>query len=222
MILKNFYTHKILILLAFLCNLFSMANADVMPYYVHNINTNTIGVYQAPNGIRVFKEPNENSKLLFEVNWNEKNYDCSDLSASNLFVVFLPKKNLAFLSIVDENDNEDWVQISYNQNGIKTGWIKKDDPYRFMNWRSFFNLYGRKYGLYYMKDAPDESKIIYGSTSEEAKSIGKLTLPQKLKLTNVSGNWLLIIGFDIDRIQKIGWIKWRNLSGEIFLFPDIK
>lgn len=213
---------KLLIILISIFSFILPANADVMPYYVNNINTNSIGVYQAPNNIRVFKEPNENSKLLFEVNWDENNYSCSDISASNLFVVFLPKRDLAFLSIVDENDNEDWAQISYNKNGIKTGWVKIDDPYRFMNWRSFFNIYGRKYGLYYMKDAPDEAKIIYGSNSEGAKSIAKLTLPQKLKLTNISGNWLLVIGFDVDRLQKIGWIKWRNISGEIYLFPDIK
>lgn len=200
----------------------SSVNADVMPYYVNNINPNSIGVYQAFNNIKVYKEPNENSKLLLNIYWDDKTYNCADISVSNLFVVFLPKKNLAFLTVVDENDNEDWIQIAYNDKGLKTGWVKKDDPYRFMNWRTFFNLYGRKYGLYYMKDALPDYKIIYGSTNEDAKSIGKITYPQTLKLTGVSGNWFLIIAYDVDKYQKIGWIKWRNISGEIYLFPDIK
>ena len=73
-----------------------------------------------------------------------------------------------------------------------------------------------------MKDAPEETKIIHSNNVEDSQQIGKITLPQTLKLTTVKGNWLLIIAFDIDKMQKIGWIKWRNISGEIYLFPDIK
>lgn len=213
---------KFLLLLVMIITLILPAKADVMPYYVKNISSNSIGVYQAPNNLKIYSEPNENSKILLNVIWDENNYNCTNVSAGNLFVVFLPKRDLAFLTVVDENDSEDWVQISYNQNGIKTGWVKKDDDFRFMNWRSFINIYGRKYGLYYLKDAPDPSKIMYGTAADDAKSIGKITLPQNMKLTSVSGNWALVIIYDVDRTQKIGWIKWRNISGEIYLFPDIK
>lgn len=213
---------KLLTVLACIFCLILPAKADVMPYYVNSINTNSIGVYQATNNIKIYKEPNENSKLLFDISWTAGSFNCPDISASNLFAVFLPKKDLAFLFVVDENDNEDWYQVSFNKNGTQTGWIKKDDDYRFLNWRTFFNLYGRKYGLYYMKDAPDESKVIYGNNADDAKSIGKITLAQNVTLTSVRGNWLLIIAYDVDRAQKIGWIKWRSLSGEIYLFPNIK
>ncbi len=213
---------KLLIILAFLISIILPAKADVMPYYVNSINTNSIGVYQATSNIKIYKEPNENSKLLLDVTWDAENFNSKDISASNLFAVFIPKKDLAFLFVVDENDNEDWYQVSYNQNGAKLGWIKKDDEYRFFNWRTFFNLYGRKYGLYYMKDAPSDSKVIYGTNADDSQSIGKITLPQKVNLTSVRGNWLLIVAYDIDRAQKIGWIKWRSLAGEIYLFPNIK
>lgn len=213
---------KLLLVLAFLFFINLPVNADVMPYYVNNINPNSIGVYQADKVIKIYKEPNLKSPVLLEVNWDSANFNCSDVSASNLFVVFLQKKELAFLTVIDENEGEDWVQVAYNKNGSKTGWLKKDDEFRFMNWRTFFNLYGRKYGLYYFKDAAPESKLIYGSPVDDAKEIGKITLIQNLKLTNVSGNWILVIAFDIDKMQKIGWIKWRNLSGNIYLFPDIK
>lgn len=198
------------------------AKADIMPYYTNSINSNSIGVYQADKNIQIYKEPNINSKILLDVNWDNQNFSSTEISAGNLFVIYIPKKELAFLTVIDENDDEDWVQVSYNKNGLQNGWIKKDDAFRFMSWRTFFNLYGRKYGLYYMKDAPEESKLIYGSTSADAKSIGKIILPQILKLTSVSGNWLLITAFDVDHTPKIGWIKWRNLSGEIYLFPAIK
>lgn len=199
--------------------MFLCANADVMPYYVNNINPNSIGVYQADNNIKIYKEPNTNSKLLLNVTWDGKSYNCADVSASNLFVVFLPKKDLAFLTVVDENDNQDWVEVSYSN---QVGWVKKDDDFKFMSWRTFFNLYGRKYGLYYMKDAPSDCKKIYGSNVEGAQEIAKITFPQNVQLTSVKGNWLLVVALDVDRTEKIGWLKWRNISGEIYLFPDIK
>lgn len=210
---------KFLIILTFIFSLFLPAKADVMPYYVNNIDSNSIGVYQASNNIKVYQEPNENSKLLLSASWDKKTYNCPNVSVSNLFVVFLPQKDLAFLMVTDET--EEWVQVVYNRNGNQKGWIKKDDDYKFLNWRIFFNLYGRKYGVYYLKDAPDETKIMYGSNTEDGKQISKINLAQNIKLTTVKGNWLLVSAFDMDKIQKIGWIKWRNTDGEIYLFPDI-
>lgn len=195
-------------------------NADVMPYYVNNIDSNSIGVYQASNCIKVYQEPNENSKLLLDVFWDRKTFNSPNVSASNLFVVFLPLKELAFLTVTDET--EAWVQVVYNRNGSQKGWVKKDDDYKFLNWRIFFNLYGRKYGVYYLKDAPDSTKIMYGSNTDDGKQISRINLPQNVKLTTVKGNWLLASAFDMDKIQKIGWIKWRSINGEIYLFPDIK
>ena len=213
---------KILVILTLLFTLILPANADVMPYYVNNINSNSIGVYQAANNIKIYKEPNENSPLLLNVVWDSKTFNCSEVSASNLFVAFLPKKDLAFLTVVDENDNQDWVQVAYNQNGMKNGWVKKEDEFKFMSWRTFFNWYGRKYGLYYLKDAPESSRSILGTNTEESKAIGKINVPQSINLTSVKGNWLLINAYDMDKVTKIGWIQWRNTSGEIYLFPDIK
>lgn len=213
---------KFLVILAFLIGFISPAKADVMPHYVNNINPNSIGVYQASNDIKIYKEPNINSELLFEADWNTTSYSCADVSASNLFAIYLPKKDLAFLTVIDENDNGDWAQIAYNSGGAKKGWVKKDDDYRFMTWRTFFNIYGRKYGLYYMKDAPEEVKVILSNGSEEAQQLGHIMYSQNVKLTAVKGNWLLVVAMDVDRTQKIGWIKWRSISGEIYLFPDIK
>ncbi len=213
---------KFLFILAFFICAILPVNADVMPYYVNNINPNSIGVYQASSVVNVYKEPNEKSTLLFSALWDNKSFSCPQVSASNLFVVFLPKKELAFLTVTDENDSGDWLQISYIQDGIKHGWIKKDDEFKYMNWRVFFNMYGRKYGMYYFKDAPEETKTIWSNNAEDAQNIGKITYPRSIKLTTVRGNWILVIALDVDRSQKIGWIKWRDISGAVYLFPDIK
>ncbi|HNW26452.1 MAG TPA: hypothetical protein PLG15_04710 [Candidatus Gastranaerophilaceae bacterium] len=210
---------KFLILLALIFGI-TATNADVMPYYVNNINSNSIGVYQASHEIKIYKEPNEKSPLLLSVTWDSKNFNSPDISASNLFVVFLPKKDLAFFLVTDENEN--WVQVIFNRNNSQTGWIKKDDELKFLNWRTFFNNYGRKYGVYYLKDAPEESKTIYSSSDNNGQVLGRIKLPEVIKLTTTKGNWILISVYDIEKIQKIGWIQWRNTNGEIHLFPAIK
>ena len=211
---------KFFLILAFVFGLSIPAMADVMPYYVNNIDYNSIGVYQASNNIRVFQEPNEHSKLLLDVSWDKKTFNSPNVSASNLFVVFLPARELAFLTVIDEN--EDWVQVVYNRNGNLKGWVKKDDEYKFLNWRIFFNLYGRKYGVYYLKDAPDSSKIMYGTNAEDAKPISKVNVVQTINLSTVKGNWLMASAFDMDKVTKIGWVKWRSANGELYLFPAIK
>lgn len=215
---------KILFVFIFLFGLFLQANlpanAGVMPCYVSNINTNSIGVYQASSSFKVYQEPNENSPLLLDVFWDANNFICPEVSASNLFIVFIPRKELAFLTVVDET--EDWVQISFIKNGIKTGWVKKDDENKFQNWRTFLNLYGRKYGFYYMKDAPEFTKTLYSGNSDDAQKIGQINKPEILNMTAVKGNWVLLNAYDIDRLVKIGWVKWRNTNGEIYLFPAIK
>lgn len=211
---------RLLILIAFLLGLTSYANADVMPYYVNNINTDSIGVYQASHDVKIYKEANENSRLLLNMYWDEKTFECPDVSASNLFIVYLPKKDLAFLVVTDET--EEWVQVVYNRSNGARGWLKKDDVYKFMNWRMFFNMYGRRYGVYYLKDAPEESKVLNSANAESSQNIGMINIAQKINLTTAKGNWLLVTAFDMDKTQKIGWIKWRDISGEIFLFPDIK
>lgn len=198
------------------------AKADVMPYYVSSINSNTIGVYQVSHEIKIYKEPNEQSPMAVNVYWDSKNYECINTASSNLFVVFLPEKDLGFIQVLDESEDETWVKVLYDRNSNKTGWIKKEDDFRFLPWRIFFSWYGHKYGLYYMKDAPDNTKSMFGSTEDNAKEIGRVTVPDKVNVTSIRGNWALVNAYDVDRLTKIGWIKWRDINGEIYLFPNIK
>ena len=194
--------------------------ADIMPYSVNDINPKSIGVYQAENSFKIYKEPNLNSDVIADIYWNEKGVTTPAVTGYDLFIAFYPKKNLAFLTVMDESDDMEWVKVLYKKNLY--GWVKIEDPYRYNNWRSFFGNYGRKYGVSYLKGTPESSKNLYGSFDENSKLITSVKLAKGIKLTNISGNWVLVIVYDIDNSQKIGWLKWRTKDGEIFLFPAIK
>ena len=139
---------------------------------------------------------------------------------SDLFVVFIPSKELGYAAVTDETDG--WIEIIYNNRTGETGWIKKDDPYKFLTWLNFYNTYGRKYGLYILKGAPDEVKNIRSGNDEMSQLLSEINMPTKIKLNAIRGNWALISVLDFDREPKTGYIRWRGDDGIRYLFPDIK
>jgi SH3-like domain-containing protein len=194
--------------------------ADVVPKYVSIVQTNTLGIYQAPNEIVLYNEPDESSNIIHSISWIGSQIFPNTVKPENLFVVYLPNKNLGMLAVSDET--EDWVQVIYNNTTGTKGWIKKDDPYRFMTWVMFYNMYGKKYGLNLMKEAPAEAKDIHVSTDDKSKIVATINMPQKINLTAIRGNWALVSVYDIDKTPKTGYVKWRSDKGVKYYFPAMK
>lgn len=193
---------------------------DIVPQFVSMVYTNTLGLYQAPNEIVLYQEPDETSPVVDTIKWNNDTIDPNTVNAQDLFVVYLPGKNLGFLAVTDENEN--WVQVVYNNSTGDMGWIKKDDPFRFLTWTNFYNIYGRKYGLKMLSGTGDDVKNIHVATDEYSKVIGTVNMPQKINLHAIKGNWALVSVYDIDRRSKTGYIRWRSDEGVKYFFPDIQ
>lgn len=193
---------------------------NIVPDYVSIENTSTFGLYQAPNEIIIYKEPEESSNLVHSISWIGSQITPEAAKPENLFVVYMPEKNLAFLAVTDET--EDWVEVIYNNDTGARGWIKKDDPYRFMTWVMFYNMYGRKYGLKLLKESPEEAKNLHSSTEENSQIVGTINMPQKINLTAIRGNWALVSVYDLDKIPKTGYVRWKGNDGVKYYFPDIK
>ena len=200
--------------------LFSYGAEKIVPEYMCVEFNNTFGLYQAPNEIIIYKEPSESSNIINNISWIGSKIYPETVKAKDFFVVYLPEKNFGLLATTDET--EDWVEIIYNNRTGEKGWIKKDDPYRFMTWVMFYNMYGRKYGLKLLKESPEEAKDLHTSTEDNSKIVGTVNMPQKINLTAIKGNWALVSVFDIDRVPKTGYIRWRSNSGIKYYFPDIK
>lgn len=194
--------------------------ADVVPQYVSIQQTNTLGLYQAPNEIMLYKEPSEASTLVHSISWIGEKIFPESVRPQDLFVVYVPSKNLAYLAVTDET--EDWVQIIYNNSTCAKGWIKKDDPYRFSTWVMFYNMYGKKYGLNLLKEAPDSAKDLHVATDDKSQIVGTINMPKKINLNLVRGNWALVSVMDIDRTPKTGYVRWRSDKGVKYYFPAIK
>lgn len=212
---------KFLLILSILLMLpLSAYSADVVPQYVSIQQTNTLGLYQAPNEIMLYKEPSEASTLVHSISWIGEKIFPESVRPQDLFVVYVPSKNLAYLAVTDET--EDWVQVIYNNSTGAKGWIKNDDPYRFSTWVMFYNMYGKKYGLNLLKEAPESAKDLHVATDDKSQIVGTINMPKKINLNLVRGNWALVSVMDIDRTPKTGYVRWRSDKGVKYYFPAIK
>lgn len=194
--------------------------ADVLPKYSTNLHTKTYGFYQVDKLIVLHEKTDENSKIVKTISWTKEKLMPEDLSYDDVFTVFIPSKELALMAVEDET--EDWVKLIYDNKNNKSGWMKKDDPYKFMTWINLYNSYGRKYGLKVLKDAPDFVNALHSSPDDTSQVVSRLNHPEFIKLNVIRGNWALVTVVDIDRTPKTGYIRWRSDEGVKYLFPAIK
>lgn len=191
--------------------------ADVMPFYVNSIPKDAIGMYQTGENITILSEPEANSKTIKTFDFSYKPETMPD----GMFAVLLNEKKLGFLYVSDIGD-DGWVEVIYDKHTGARGWVLTEDRFQFLPWLTFYNMYGRKYGLRLFKDTPDEIEVLHAKSEDLSQNIGKLNFVKQIKLTAIRGNWALVSVFDIDKTPKTGYLRWRSNEGVIYAFPNIK
>lgn len=204
--------------LLILCMMFMLpVFADVMPFYVNSIPKDAIGMYQTGENITIYSEPEANSKAIKSFNFSYK----AETMPDGIFALLLNEKKLGFLYVSDIGD-DGWVEVIYDKFTGARGWVLTEDRFQFLPWLSFYNMYGRKYGLRLFKDTPDEIEVLRSKSEETSQNVAKLNYVKQIKLTAVRGNWALVSVFDIDKTPKTGYLRWRSDEGVIYAFPNIK
>lgn len=191
--------------------------ADTMPFYTDSIPKDAIGMYQTGENITIFSHPEANSHVLktFQFSYNP------ETMPDGVFALLLNEKKLGFLYVSDIGD-DGWVEVIYNRQTGARGWVQTEDRFQFLPWLSFYNMYGRKYGLRLLKDTPDEIEVLHAKSEDLSQNIGKLRYVKQIRLTAIRGNWALVSVVDIDQTPKTGYLRWRSNDGVIYAFPNIK
>lgn len=191
--------------------------ADTMPFYMDSIPQNTLGLYQTDKELILMSHPESNSEIIKKM---EFSYN-SETMPDNVFALLLNEKQLGFLYVSDIGD-EGWVQVIYDKRTGAKGWVQTLDRMQFLPWLNFYNLYGRKYGLRLLKDTPNEIETLHAKPEDNSQTVSKLNYIKQIKLTVIRGNWALVSVFDLDKIPKTGYLRWRSDDGKIYAFPNIK
>ncbi len=192
--------------------------ADIVPVRVTDVPVGVLGVYQPTNLLKVFEKPDSKSNVLFQKKWSYVTVSETDY-AYNLFAVLKDKKDLSFVYATDMD--EDYVKVVYDKSKNLQGWAYKEDEFQFLPWITFYNMYGRKYGLKILKDAPDFVYDVHSRSDNDSQVIGKITRPKEIRLTAVQGNWVLVTVLNLGDKVSTGFVRWRGDNGEIYLFPNI-
>ena len=188
--------------------------ADTMPFYMNSIPKNAIGMYQTGENITLYSNPEANSAVIKKLDFSYNPETMPD----NVFAVLLNEKKLGFLYVSDIGD-DGWVEVIYDKITGAKGWVQTEDRFQFL---SFYNMYGRKYGLRILKDAPDEIETLHAKSEDLSQNVATLRFVKQIKLTVIRGNWALVSVVDIDKTPKTGYMKWRGTDGTIYAFPNIK
>lgn len=192
---------------------------DVIPTYSTTLHTKTYGFYQVSKLIVLHESPDENSKIVQTISWTKDKIMPENTNYEDVFSLFIGSKELALMAVEDET--EDWVKLIYDNKNNKSGWMKKDDPYKFMTWINFYNAYGKKYGLKILKDAPEGIEALHSQPEDKSQVVARINHAEYIKLNVIRGNWALVTVVDLDRTPKTGYIRWRSDDGIKYLFPAI-
>ena len=201
------------------------ANADVTPQYLSSVAHFGIGIAQNGKNIKIYENPNTSSKIKAQISWDETgNLKCKNTKmnceAQEIFIGFAPSNNVALFSVEDEND--EWINVCYNQKYRLFGWIKKDENTKYLSWGEFLINYGKKYGMYLFRDVPKEYKILYASPNNGSPSVDSFFLATHINPWLIRGNWILVKVENYDDKQKTGWLRFRGEDGRFFGFVNLK
>ena len=191
--------------------------ADTMPFYVNSIPKGMLGLYQTDKELTLYSHPDANSNVIkkFEFSYNP------ETMPDRVFALLINEKNLGFMYVSDIGD-EGWVQLVYDKRTGAKGWALVADRMQFLPWLNFYNLYGRKYGLRLLKDAPEDIEVLRAKSEDNSQTVSKLNYIKQIKLTVMRGNWALVSVVDLDKVPKTGYLRWRGDDGTIYAFPNIK
>lgn len=210
------------------------------------------GVFFAPYRFTVYAQPQETAPVVGEFRWSrntnsnmvtvttsegEKHF----LPADRMFFCFYPELDVAMMAVTGD-DEAGWVEVIYDQNGQKTGWVKiKNAPKPAMSaspslppldlgepvhfgvyqtWLEFMKLNAKASGVYWLSGVTEYNRSVRQSDSDDAKFI-PVTIIRDLKVRHVRGNWLLVEVLDFERNTPIGWVRWRDDNGNLMVFPNV-
>ncbi len=200
----------------------SYAAYEVSPLYSRSLVYTGIGFVKVPNELTIYRQPDLNSEVIHNLDVKKytgdnvvETYDIRDYVS-----IYRPDEDLIYLQVTSE-DGSGWFEVIVNQQTGERGWVytNQDD---FWTLRKFYDYYGRKNGLYLMRDIEAKYKTLYYGPYEAAKVKHAFTIVKHIKMIALKDNWMMVKITEFDNKCHLGWIRWRLDNGQITIFPIVK
>lgn len=216
---NNIVALMVVVLMASQVSFLPVFARNIQPY--NAIRHNPLGVYIPPKHFVVYESDNEHAPVLEVIDVSDYGVESkpSMLGFKQVFKAFSDDSMQGVMMVLDETD--DYCKVMYDLESGKTGWIKKSEGGEFLTYPKFLNVYGRKYGISVLY-SKDYKPVLYNNPSEDSTKVGQKCYEMKDgSLQMLLGNWMLVKMADFEGSACIGWLKWRDSIGNIYVFPKI-
>ena len=199
--------------------LFLSAIADVIPYYFSSIKNSPMGFVFVKSPVIMRNLPQKEANVVEMVNFDfQNNVSCfknNECKIEEVFTTYLSDKKTAIMTAVDESQG--YSLVCFNQKNGFCGWVSEEEN-KFYTLNEFINIYGKKNGLYILKDLSKSEKVLYASNSIQTNSTGEIKLAHSIIPWLIRGNWILVKVVDLGYEKKTGWFNYRDENGKLKLF----
>jgi len=213
---------KFLIIFLFLFFGIAPVCADHSPYYINSSHIGA-GVISVEDDITIYEKENVKSGVVALIKIEDNKIAIKEKGIKNplietTFIIYKKNPQYAFLSV--EKDTDDFYYVCYDRKRNLFGWVLKKDTIDFINWESFLNLYGRKFGIYLLRNVPDNYKKLYSAPDTNSTLVDSFNFPKHIALWLIKGDWVLVKVTTYDGLTKTGWMRWKLDDNTIIAFPD--
>lgn len=215
---------KIILSFFIFLNLLLIAKADVLPYYISSLRRVGIGFSEVKSPLVMRREPKIEGEILetLQFNFKEEKTICEinkdKCEIDGVFAAYSKSKKIAFMTTLDSS--EGWNLVCFNQSERPVcGWVE-DENNKYYTLGEFFDIFGKKYGVYLFKDLQKSDKILYAAPVKQTNTTGSLEMPKSISPWLIRGNWMLVKALDFQSKMKTGWINFRGNDGRLKLFVN--
>lgn len=195
--------------------------ADYLPGYVDSSAFYGKGVILINDALVVYDKDDDGARPLMKLkNAEALKYSLQGVKnapVEDVFSAYSKDKKLLIMPV--EADTDDWYYVCYNQKLKLFGWVKKSENVDYASWEDFFNIYGRKFGVYIFRNADEKYKRLYSSPNG-GRLVDDFYFAKQAALWLMSGDWMLVKVLTYDGKTKTGWMRWRLEDGTLIAFPD--
>lgn len=205
---------KLFLILIFILGLpgFSMR----LPSVSSQVNKHSVGVVEIRGDFSLQFSNGHSEK--FKLKNNSKIIGSNAEKQSDPFLVNLPQKEIFYLTAMNFPDDNGNIEVLADNDSGKTALLKLTAKDKFLTWREFMYINGKKNGIALMRDYKD--KRLYSRSDETGIPVDEFEHPNMILCRVIRGERMLVTLNDTDKAYKTGWLKWRSSEdGSLYVFP---